>query len=82
MTLDSYNSTESLNKEEIIDEDPSGVGMEESSAGKVDGSIAMKYFKAGGNWLLVSLVLISLGLAQVVASIVDYWVSVWYGFST
>lgn len=65
------------NKEEIIDESTQGVGMEESSKGKVKGSIAIKYFRAGGNWFLVFTILLSFGLAQVLASVSDYWVSVW-----
>lgn len=77
MALGAFGSGESINKEEIMDGHTDGVGMEESSAGKVKGSIAMKYFNAGGNWFMVSLVLISLLISQCVASIVDYWVSVW-----
>lgn len=77
MTLGSFGSTESLNNEEIIDENTEGVGLEESSAGKVKGSIALRYFKAGGNWFMVSSVILTLALAQVIASIVDYWVAVW-----
>lgn len=77
MTLGAFGSTESLNTEELIDENTEGVGMEESSAGKVKGSVAMKYFKAGGSCFMVFLVIFSLGLEQVLASFVDYWVSVW-----
>lgn len=77
LALDSYGSTETLNKEEIVDESTQGVGMEESSEGKVKGSIAIKYFRAGGNWFFVSLILILFVLAQLLASAVDYWVAVW-----
>lgn len=76
-SLGSFGSTETLHKDENIDESTEGFGMEESSMGKVKGSISFKYFSAGGNWFFVSLVLLSFGLAQLLASSADYWVSVW-----
>lgn len=77
LSLGSFGSTESLHEEEIIDESTEGVGMEESSMGKVKGSIAIRYCRAGGNWFFVFLMLLSFGLAQLCASAADYWVSVW-----
>lgn len=70
-------STETVHEEELIDEVTEGIGMEESSKGKVKGSLAMKYYRAGGNWFCVLLVLFSFALAQLLASLADYWVSVW-----
>lgn len=77
LSLASYGSTETLSKEEVIDESTQGYGMEESSEGKVKGSIALKYFRAGGNWFFVFLLLISFALSQLLASVADYWVAVW-----
>lgn len=77
MSISSFGSSETLNREELIDESTQGIGMEESSEGKVKGSVAVKYFCAGGNWFWIFTILLSLGLSQLLASAADYWVSVW-----
>lgn len=51
--------------------------MEESSKGKVKGSIAVQYFKAGAHWSVLLFVLFTFVFAQFLASATDYWVSVW-----
>lgn len=51
--------------------------QEESSKGKVHGSLALKYLLAGGNLCLVSTVVLLFFIAQVFASAVDYFVSFW-----
>lgn len=66
-------SDASLNKENTHD----GVGMEASSRGKINGSIALHYFRAGANWLGIIVVSTLFVLAQVVASTTDCWVSFW-----
>lgn len=70
-------TNETTHNEKLIDETVEGVGLEESSMGKVKGSLAAKYFRAGGNWFWIFLVFFSFGLTQFLASSADYWVSVW-----
>lgn len=55
-----------------------GVQIEDSSKGKFKGSLALSYFRAGGNWLTLSTLLFSFILVQFLASAADYWVSIWY----
>lgn len=51
--------------------------QEESSKGKVHGSLALKYLLAGGNLCLVSFVILLFLIAQFFASASDYFVSFW-----
>ncbi|KAF7275844.1 hypothetical protein GWI33_011215 [Rhynchophorus ferrugineus] len=51
--------------------------QEDSSKGKVQGNLMMKYFFAGGNCLFVMVVLILYLLAQGAGMAVDYFVSFW-----
>ncbi|KAF5275659.1 hypothetical protein FQA39_LY06771 [Lamprigera yunnana] len=51
--------------------------QESSSKGKVKGSLFLKYFLAGGNWVFVGIVLCLYIVTQVSASAVDYFVSYW-----
>lgn len=51
--------------------------IEETSKGKVHGSLFMKYLYAGGNCFFVMTVLVLYILAQLSASGVDYFVSIW-----
>ena len=66
-------SISSMYEESIYD----GVEMEASSKGKIKGSIAMHYFRAGANWFWIFVVFSFFILAQLFASVADYWVSVW-----
>lgn len=73
---------DSLMREEIEDEDELDEinikdMQEDSSKGKIHGSIFWKYLFAGGNFCFVTIVLILYALAQVMASGVDYFVSFW-----
>lgn len=54
-----------------------GVQMEETSKGKVKGSISAEYFRAGANWFVLCILAISFVFVQILASGADYWVSVW-----
>lgn len=51
--------------------------QEESSKGKIKGSLFLKYLLAGGNCCFVFIVLFLYILTQVAASSVDYFVSYW-----
>lgn len=51
--------------------------QEESSKGKVHGSLFLKYLLSGGNFLFVTIVLVLYLLAQAAASGVDYFVKIW-----
>ncbi|CAH0558003.1 unnamed protein product [Brassicogethes aeneus] len=51
--------------------------QEESSKGKVEGSLFMRYMRAGSNLCLITFVFILFLMAQVFASGVDYFVSFW-----
>lgn len=52
-------------------------GMEASSKGKVQGSVYLKYFLSGANWMTLTILLISFVATQFFASAADYWASVW-----
>lgn len=54
-----------------------GVQMEDSSRGKVKGSISTNYFTAGANWFVLFLLMSAFVVAQLVASGADFWVSIW-----
>lgn len=54
-----------------------GVQMEDSSRGKVKGSISINYFTAGANWCVLFLLISAFVVAQLVASAADFWVSIW-----
>src|SRR5699024_9179633 len=51
--------------------------QEDTSKGKVRGSLFFKYLLSGGNFCFVTLVLLLFILAQAAASGVDYFVSFW-----
>ncbi|KAK4880096.1 hypothetical protein RN001_008242 [Aquatica leii] len=51
--------------------------QEESSKGKVKGSLFLNYLLAGGNVIIVGIVLLLYVLTQMSASAVDYFVSYW-----
>lgn len=51
--------------------------MEASSKGKVKGSVALNYYKAGAHWSVVCVMLLSFLVVQLLASAADIWVSVW-----
>lgn len=59
------------------EEELDGVEMEASSKGKVKGSVAAAYFKAGTHWSLLFVLALSFLIVQLLASAADYWVSVW-----
>lgn len=71
------NNSDSENEDENIEIDY-GVQIEDSSKGKIKGSISMNYFKAGANTLTISVLLFSFLFVQFLASTADYWVSIWY----
>lgn len=51
--------------------------MEASSKGKVKGSVAANYFKAGAHWSILFVLGVSFLIVQLLASAADYWVSIW-----
>lgn len=54
-----------------------GIGLEATSKGKIKGSLAAHYFKAGAHWTILLFLLFTFIFTQFLASAVDYWVSVW-----
>ncbi|XP_037037714.1 multidrug resistance-associated protein 4-like isoform X1 [Bradysia coprophila] len=54
-----------------------GLQMEETSKGKVKGSVAWNYFSAGGHWMILIVLALSFLIVQVFVSGADYWVFVW-----
>lgn len=50
---------------------------EETYEKKQKSSIYLKYFRAGGNWCTVTLLLIVLILSQASCSFGDWWLSYW-----
>lgn len=75
----SLNNTEDGKAVKMFDDNikDRGVQMEASSKGKVKGSISVNYFKAGGHWFILLILLFSFLFVQFLASATDYWVSVW-----
>lgn len=73
----SASKASSHDDDNIQEEIEQGVGLEESSKGKVKGSVTLNYFRAGGNWFGLSVILILFIVSQILASAADYWVSVW-----
>lgn len=75
----SSSSADSLHshKKDVNDEIDKGIGLEATSKGKVKGSLAAHYFKAGAHWTILSFLLFTFIFTQFLASAVDYWVSVW-----
>lgn len=51
--------------------------MESSSKGQVQGSVLMNYFKSGAHWSIIGGLFFLFLIVQIVASLVDYWVSFW-----
>lgn len=51
--------------------------VEESSKGKVKGSLFGIYLKSGSNFCVLSIVLTLFLLTQAAASVIDWWVSYW-----
>lgn len=76
-TSSSKASLRSLGDENKQEEKEQGIGMEESSKGKVKGSISANYFRAGANWFGLFVLLVFFIISQILASAADYWVSVW-----
>lgn len=70
-------ANDSKKEKEQEQQQDKGVQMEESSKGKVQGSVAAHYFKAGAHWTILVLLGFSFLLAQILASGADYWVSIW-----
>lgn len=64
--------------ENVEDEEKDeGIQMEESSKGKVKGSMSAAYFKAGAHWTVLLVIAFSFIFVQVLASGADYWVGIW-----
>lgn len=70
------NSVSEASNEIDVTEDK-GIEMEESSKGKVKGSVYLHYFTAGAHWSILVALAFSFLFVQVLASGADYWVSVW-----
>lgn len=70
-----------LHEQSENEEEPDAIKIkdmqEDSSKGKVHGSIFWNYLFAGGNIFFVSIVVILYIMAQVMASGIDYFVSFW-----
>lgn len=58
-------------------EQTNGVGMEASSKGKIKGSIAINYFRAGANWFSLFVLGFAFFITQLLACVADYWVAIW-----
>lgn len=58
-------------------EQTNGVGMEASSKGKIKGSIAINYFRAGANWFSLFVLGFAFFITQLLACAADYWVAIW-----
>lgn len=61
---------------EKVKEEPKA-NVEESSKGKVQGSLFGNYLKSGSNPFVLSIILSLFVLTQAAASMIDWWVSYW-----
>lgn len=57
-----------------------GVQMEESSKGKIHGSVLWGYFSSGTNRLILILLAVIFPIVEVFGSGSDYWLSIWYNY--
>ena len=80
-SISSSNSNDSSHSKHQNDDEKTdhGVQMEESSKGKIDGSVAWSYFSSGTHWIILILLAVSFPIVDIFASGSDYWLSVWYG---
>lgn len=60
-----------------FDDGEIGLQMEESSKGKIKGSVPLRYFQSGSHWLVLVLLAIIFPVADIIASSSDYWMSIW-----
>lgn len=51
--------------------------MEETSKGKVKGSVVLRYILAGTHWFILILLAIAFLFVEICASGSDYWLSIW-----
>lgn len=73
----SISSSASHSQCENIDNKSIDLQMEETSKGKVEGSVVLRYILAGTNWLSLVLLAIAFVFVEICASGSDYWLSVW-----
>lgn len=64
-------------KESIINQKDVGVPMEDSSKGKIKGSLSIKYFKAGTHWCVLLILFISFVFVEFLATAADHFVLLW-----
>lgn len=62
---------------EHVDEKDNAAQMEESSKGKVKGSVVWRYSTAGANWSILILLTVLFPIVDIFATGSDYWMSVW-----
>lgn len=75
---DQSSTTDGENDDGNVREKDEGLKMEETSKGKVKGSIAWNYFSAGAHWMVLITLAFSFIIVQAFVSGADYWVFVWY----
>lgn len=76
-SISSNKSESEYGDNDEYDDHDKGVEMEETSKGKVKGSVSLSYFTSGAHWSVVLLLATSFIIVQMLASGADYWVSVW-----
>lgn len=69
--------SEGENDDGNVKEKDEGLQMEETSKGKVKGSVGWNYFSAGGHWMILFVLALSFLVVQMLVSGADYWVFVW-----
>lgn len=76
----SSNKTNGLSnsKQENNETKDDGVQMEESSKGKIHGSVLWGYFSSGTHQLILILLACIFPIVEVFGSGADYWLSIWY----
>ncbi|CAG9783009.1 unnamed protein product [Diatraea saccharalis] len=76
-SIQSHASVSTLNEAGLGDEEQPTEDEELVGQGRVRGTVYRQYFRAGGNWWLLTLTIVSIVIAQVVTSAGDLWLTRW-----
>ncbi|CAH0405961.1 unnamed protein product [Chilo suppressalis] len=77
MSIQSHTSVSTVNETGFGEEEHEIEDEEMIGKGRVSGAVYRKYFRAGGNWWLLALTIVSIVIAQVVTSAGDLWLTHW-----
>ncbi|KAL0850163.1 hypothetical protein ABMA28_012038 [Loxostege sticticalis] len=76
-SVQSHASVSTVNEIGNAEEEDPEEDAELMGTGRVSGKVYMKYFRAGGNWCILTLTIVSILVAQVITSVGDLWLTHW-----